>query len=285
MTPRIVHANGVQLALWEQPAQGTPMLFTHATGFHGRSWNPIIQQIPRRNCLTVDLRGHGLSSKPRPPYRWHVFGEDVAALTQHLNLRGAIGVGHSMGGHSLAYAAILQPQAFSELILIDPVILPPSYYTGVEREPHFARKRRNRWSSWQEMFDKFVERPPFVQWDRAMLQAYCEFALLAVPGAVPDQGAFQLACPPEIEASVYENSGQHDADLYARLGEVQAQVTIVRCAQLMPLAGPMMMNASPASPDLASRFRHGRDIEVAYSHFIPMEAPGMIADLLRGARA
>lgn len=280
MTPRIVHANGVQLALWEQIGEGTPMLFTHATSFHGRSWTPIIDQLPGRNCLTVDLRGHGLSSKPAPPYLWSAFGEDVAALAGRLQLRGAIGVGHSMGAHSLAYAAILAPDAFSELILLDPVIMPPSYYTGGEREPHFARKRRNRWSSWQEMLERFAGRPPFVQWDRAMLKAYCEHALLPVPG----EDGYQLACAPEIEASVYENSGQLDANLHARLGEVKAAVTIVRCGKLMPLEGPMMMNASPASPDLASRFTHARDIEVNTSHFIPMEAPAMVAGIIRGSR-
>jgi len=70
-----------------------------------RTWNQIIARIPNRRAIAFDMRGHGLSAKPEPPYLWHVFGEDTAALARALGLRGATGVGHSMGGHSLALAA------------------------------------------------------------------------------------------------------------------------------------------------------------------------------------
>jgi len=39
----------------------------------------------------------------------------------------------------------------------------------------------------------------------------------------------------------------------------------------------MDMAASLTAPDLASHFRHGRDIVVPHSHFIPMEAPQKVA--------
>jgi len=40
----------------------------------------------------------------------------------------------------------------------------------------------------------------------------------------------------------------------------------------------MDMTASLTAPDLATRFRHGRDIVVQHSHFIPMEAPELVAE-------
>jgi hypothetical protein len=48
--------------------------------------------------------------------------------------------------------------------------------------------------------------------------------------------------------------------------------------------GPMDMTASLTAPDLATRFRHGRDIVVQHSHFIPMEAPGLVARYVNGSR-
>ena len=274
--PVFYDVNGEHLAVWDRPGSGTPILFAHATGMHAHCWSQIIERLPGRHCIAMDMRGHGLSSKPEPPYLWSRFGEDVAALALQMGLRGVIGAGHSMGGHSIAFAAILNPAIFSRLFLIDAVILPVHYYTGHSREEHFARRRRNRWKSPAEMFERFQERPPFNVWDRATLRDYCEFGLIAAP----DGDGFVLACPPDVEGSIYENSGQADANLYSRIGEIEADVTVVRAGKLMPLEGPMEMGSSPTAPDLSSKLKHGRDIYRDGSHFIPMESPDFIADLL-----
>ena len=91
----------------ERPGTNPPLFFAHAAGLHARTWNQIIDLIPNRRAIAFDMRVHGLSAKPESPYEWHVFGEDTAALARALNLRGATGVGLSMGGHSLAFAAAM----------------------------------------------------------------------------------------------------------------------------------------------------------------------------------
>ena len=276
--PRFVNVNGGPLAVFEREGAEPPALFAHATGFHARCWNQIIARIPDRRCVAFDMRGHGLSFKPEPPYRWRQFGEDSAVLVRKLGLHGATGVGHSMGGHSLALAAALVPEAFAELILVDPVIMPRSLYTGRPRELHFARKRRDKWKSADEMFNSFKDRPPFRSWDRATLRDYCDYGLLPDPA----NQAYVLACPPEIEASIYEASTLNDGNIYDQLCKIGAPVTVIRAPRFMPAEGPMDMTASLTAPDLAGAFRHGRDIEVAHSHFIPMEAPQLIADFVKG---
>src|SRR5712692_1741421 len=191
-----VAVNGVELAVWEWAGEGPPILFCHATGFHARCWDQVIAHLPGRRCFALDFRGHGRSSKPAPPYLWREFGEDVAALATALGLSGAVGVGHSMGGHAVTLAASLKPDAFSTLLLLDPVIRGKQAYTGPWQEAHFVAKRRNRWASPQEMFDRFKDRAPFETWDRAVLRDYCEY------GLEPDGDGFVLACPPAIEASI-----------------------------------------------------------------------------------
>ena len=275
MNLSFVDVNHQRLALWERPGDGTPILFVHATGFHARCWNQIIHQLPGRHCYAPDMRGHGLSSKPDPPYHWRWFSEDIAALARALNFTGIIAAGHSMGGHSLLLAASLVPGAFSHLVLIDPVIMPRDYYRPRTPEPHFARKRRNRWTSPDEMRDRFRDRLPFRDWDPAVLDDYCRF------GLVPDGGGFVLACPPDVEGSIYENSGQPEADLYPLMPSIRTPVTIIRSERSrMSMDGPSDMAASPTAPDLASHFPNARDIVVNHSHFIPMESPGTIARAL-----
>src|SRR5438552_6879796 len=137
---RRVTANGVELALFELPGEDPPIFFCHATGFHARCWDQVIARLPGRHCFALDSRGHGRSSKPAPPYSWRNVGEDVAHVAGNLGLSGAIGVGHSMGGHAVTLAAALAPSAFSELLLLDPVIRPEAEYVGTWQQAQFVAK-------------------------------------------------------------------------------------------------------------------------------------------------
>lgn len=277
--PEYVRVAAGELAIWELPGGAPDIVLCHATGFHARCWDQVIRHLPGRRLIAVDMRGHGRSFKPDPPYSWRSFGEDVAELCRVLGLREAVGAGHSMGGHSVVLAAALAPEAFSSLVLIDPVIRPEEEYGRGPRAPHFARKRRNRWASPEEMFQRFADRDPFRRWDSAVLRDYCEYGLLSAP----DGDGFVLACPPEVEASIYENSSAADANIYAEIARVATPVHVIRAARKRSDSEVMDMMGSPTAPDLASRFRQGRDTKVEYSHFIPMEAPAWIADQIAAA--
>jgi pimeloyl-ACP methyl ester carboxylesterase len=267
-----VPVNGLDLAVWEWPGDGPPLVFVHATGFHGRCWDEVIRRLPGRRALAIDLRGHGRSAKPDPPYPWRNFGEDVAALARSLDLHGAVGVGHSMGGHSLVVAAACRPDAFASLLLLDPVIYAPEYYGGpLGGDPSFIRRRRNDWASPSEMYDRFRNRPPFVHWRPEVLRDYCEY------GVLPDGGRYVLACPPEIEASIYTASNQPSANIHPLLSSITLPVTIVRGGIPWNLER-FDLAASPTTPDLASRFPNARDILLeGRSHYIPMESPELVA--------
>src|SRR5258706_1689463 len=142
--------NEVDITVWEWPGADPPVMFCHATGFHSRCWDQVIAHLPGRHCYALDFRGHAHRTKLPPPYPWRNFGQDLAELAVALDLSGAIGVGHSMGGHSVTLAAALRPDAFAALLLIDPVIRSRGTYTGPWPEAQFAAKRRNQWSSTQE---------------------------------------------------------------------------------------------------------------------------------------
>lgn len=259
---------GVELAWWEWPGEGPPVILCHATGFHGRCWDRIVERLPGRRVLAVDFRGHGRSGKPDDDYAWRRFGEDLAGLTTHLEITAAVGVGHSMGGHAVALAAALNPAAFGTLLLLDPVILAPDQYRGSAAPLDFVLRRRNQWTSPREMFERFQSRAPFDRWHPEVLRDYCEHAL---------DGPL-LACPPEVEASIYAQSGAIEANIHAEIGSVGQPVTIVRSRD--PYAYGKF-DGSPTVPDLAARFRQGQDLHwTGVSHFIPMEAPNETVELI-----
>jgi lipase len=267
----LINANGQQLAAWDWPGEGPPLLFAHATGFHGRCWDRIVERLPRWRCIAIDARGHGRSSKPAPPYLWRAFGPDLAAVAEYFGVRDAIGIGHSMGGHSTVQCAALRPETYRKVLLIDPTIFPEEYYGGPDPDASFTLRRKNHWTGPEEMFERFKNRSPFAAWDPSVLHDYCEYGIL------PDREAYVLACPPPVEASIYENSKRPPSNIYPEVAQVPHPVVVMRAGRTR-MAEAFDLSASPTAPDLASRFRQGREIVLPdASHFIPMERPAEVA--------
>ena len=149
-----LHTNDINLTYfeWGDPA-GEPVLLIHATGFHARCWDQVAAELgDGYHIYAVDMRGHGRSDNT-PPYVWASFAADVTGLIEHLGLTGAIGVGHSMGGHCLVQVAASHPGAFKRLLLVDPVIFDPEAYThdrykGFESaDDHPVSKRKIDWEN------------------------------------------------------------------------------------------------------------------------------------------
>ena len=273
-----LRVNGLDIAVfeWGTPRTDQPSIFfVHATGFHARIWDQTITHLPDFHCFALDLRGHGRSSAAPPPYFWNFFAEDVVELGKALGLSGAIGVGHSIGGHAVTLAAARQPTLFSHLLLIDPVIFPREFYGGVADLNHFSARRRNQWNSPDEMFDRFKDRPPFNSWNPAVLRDYVDYALLPDPAS----DSFVLACSPEFEAASY-NYGTA-TNIYPEIATIDIPVTILR-AHRSSDDFAMNMTDSPTAPDLAAQFPNATDAYLPdHSHFIPMEAPELVADTIR----
>ena len=272
---KILRSRHIALAVWEWPGEDPPFLFAHATGFHGRCWDHIIRMFPGRHCLAIDARGHGRSGKPDPPYRWRNFGRDLVLIASMFDVNGAIGVGHSMGGHITVQAAAIRPETYSALLLVDPTIFPRSYYGGPIPDVTATLRRRNEFASADEMFERFRSRPPFARWQPEILRDYCDF------GVLPNGGGFVLACPPHVEASIYEYSKDTSSDIYLEISVVRQPVTILRAANTRK-PDVFDLGASPTAPGLACHFAKGREIVLEdASHYIAMENPGLVAEEIR----
>ena len=284
MAPREqrVQVRDVELAYfeWGRAGAGDTVLLAHATGFHGRCWDAVVRALGAAHVIAVDQRGHGRSEK-RGPYDWRAFGADLAALVERLDLEDVVGVGHSMGGHSLMQAASQHGGRFRKLLLVDPVILDPEAYAEHQRQPAFASaedhpvsKRRNRWPSIDAMIQRFADRHPFSLWQPDVLEDYCRYGLL------PDHGAWVLACPPLVEAAIYVGSAGSDiADLIATLPH---PVRVLRAHRKKERDGPMDFSQSPTWEGLAAALPNGEDVYLPeLTHFIPMQRPDLVAVHIR----
>ena len=267
--------NGVTIAGVEWAGDGDPIFLAHATGFHARVWDEVVRRLPGRRVVAVDLRGHGRSSKPKPPYDWHEFAVDVAAVIDDLDLRRIIGVGHSMGGHTIVDAALQRSERFAALVLVDPTIFSPDRPGPPVGTFDFVLRRRNEWGLPEEMVERFAGRRPFDVWAPRALRDYARYGLLPAPSG----DGYVLACPPEVESAVYEGrDASPEHDVLSRVKQLTLPVRVLRVRHAAPDEKPAPFTTSPTMPALASLFPNGTDVALPHlSHFIPMQAPDLVA--------
>ncbi len=100
------------------PADGAPVVFANSLGTDMRLWDPILPLLPDGlRIIRYDKRGHGLSSCPPAPYTMGALVTDVERLLDHLEVKGALFVGLSIGG------MIAQGLAVKRLDLVRALVL------------------------------------------------------------------------------------------------------------------------------------------------------------------
>lgn len=79
--------------------EGPPLFLIHGIGASRHSWDGLIRHLRAQfRCISYDLRGHGLSPVPAPPYTLDDLVEDIEALRHELHIERAHFAGHSLGG-------------------------------------------------------------------------------------------------------------------------------------------------------------------------------------------
>ncbi len=282
--PHLKHAsvNGVELAYWERndPRTDLPtLLFVHATGFHGRVFDRVIEAFPDHHSISLDQRGHGRSEKIRIEH-WATQGEDVAALVNLLELNELIGVGHSMGGHAMVDAAA-RSGAFQRLVLLDPTIPAPEAFGANAPSPfeggeHPASRRRNRFASPEEMIERLLPKGAYGLFEPRILDDYCRYGLLRT-----EDGSYELACPPAVEASVYMTARTNGA-VYDSVRSLRIPVTILRAMEPSADHSPGDFSVSPTWPGLVNEFPNAREFYMPdCTHFIPMQMPDEVIRVIQ----
>lgn len=269
---------------WGTPSDRPSLLLLHATGFHARLWDQVVAALPPgTHVIAPDQLGHGRSFKPASLSDWANTADTLLPLVDCFAGTPLVGCGHSMGGYVLTRLAAERPDAFAHVFLIDPVIMPPKFYIGGTDEPvpdpadHPVARRRGRWDGWEAMNAHFTSRPPYALWQPAVLADYCHYGLLRAA----DGEGWDLACPPALEASVYQSALRTNP--YDWLGRIAAPVSVIR-ARSGERAGHLDFSVSPTAPDLGIAVGAVRDEQwTDQSHFIPMEAPQRLADLIATA--
>jgi non-heme chloroperoxidase len=161
---------------------GTPIVFSHGWPLSSDDWDAQLMFFLQHGFRVIahDRRGHGRSTQVGYGHDMDHYADDLAAVVQHLDLKGAIHVGHSTGGGEVVhYLARHGQKLASKAVLIaavppimvktasNPGGLPKDVFDGIQQQ--VAKNRAQ--------FYRDLPSGPFYGFNR--------------PGAKPQEGIIQ----------------------------------------------------------------------------------------------
>lgn len=106
------------------PRDGVPIVFHHGWPLSADDWDTqmLFFLAAGYRVIAHDRRGHGRSSQSATGHDMDTYAADVAALTDALDLQGAVHIGHSTGGGEVArYVARAKPGRVAKAVLVSSV--------------------------------------------------------------------------------------------------------------------------------------------------------------------
>ncbi len=255
---------------------GPVLHFAHANAYPPGCYRQFIDALtPHYRVLAIEQRPLWPHSRPEALTSWELLADDLIRFFEQEGLDNVIGVGHSLGGVATLYAAVKRPSLFRQLVLIEPVFLPPELLKMAAANPdgayklplvRVAQNRRNHWASRQEAFDRFRTKSVFRRFSDEALWDYVNCAIYEDAA-----GEFVLTYPREWEARIYAHPPLH---VWEHLPQAQPPTLAIRAAEsdtVMPAAWQLWQELQPAATFV--------EIPDA-GHMLTMERPSLIAQTI-----
>ncbi|MEZ4847938.1 MAG: alpha/beta hydrolase [Bacteroidia bacterium] len=184
-----------------------PIQFSHANGFPAKSYQFFFDQLQPHPVSYVNVFGEG---KPHIS-TWEPYLEELISDIESKHDRPVIGLGHSFGGALTLKAAMLRPDLFEKVIMLDPPIFGrfkrnmiravnllgitektvPIVKKAANRRDHFANKK--------EAFDYWQPKGFFRKFHPTCFQAYVEEGLKPA-----SEGGVELIISKQQEVNVFK---------------------------------------------------------------------------------
>src|SRR6266404_876492 len=102
-TSTITTKDGTQI-YYKDWGEGQPIVFSHGWPLSADDWDAQMLFFGQQGYRVIahDRRGHGRSTQTWDGHDMNTYADDLAALTEKLDLKKAIHVGHSTGGGEVA---------------------------------------------------------------------------------------------------------------------------------------------------------------------------------------
>lgn len=256
---------------------GPRIVLSHGCGLAADLYYPYWSQLADRFDVCVfDLRSHGWNSAaPIENYNIPTLVADsqavVDAISSRWGQKPCLGAFHSVST-VIALMHQLQRPDFAGLVLFDPAFEVPGD-TGkhldevCQRQARRARRRQSHFESRRELAEMLGQAPAYSQISSTTLSLLSETTLRNAEG-----GGYELRCPPEQEARLYEWYFGFAIQVTHNLGSFDIPLKAIG-------ADPTVQYSFLPGLDLSTLMRFDYDFLPNRTHFLQLEAPEECAEM------
>ena len=233
---------------------GKPVVFIHGYPLSDAMWEYQYHHLIKQGyrVIGITLRGFGQSDKPYGKYNYDQFANDIKAVLDHMDVKDATIVGHSMGGAiALHYTAKFNNAHISKLVLLS-AAAPLHTKKPDYPYPFFTKEDISSWVALNN-----TDRP-------ALLAAVGQRFALSSTSISPGIGAWLGGI--EMQASPYAMEqaliALRDEDLRSDLPKIKVPTLIAHAKedQIVAYALAEQMNKSIAGSQLVTFEKSGHAI-------------------------
>ena len=207
--------------------------FLHGNSLTPQSYDGLLREINKTINVNI-FYFRPLWTKEREPtfINWDIFLDDY--LLSIKDKKNIIGIGHSLGGNIILKAAMLYPEKFIKIILLDPTFFTPvtilawkiinifnlqKYFLPLVKS---AERKKMSFATLDEMFIKYRSSQYFKNFNDATLKS---FLLSLVKN---NNNKLNLIYPKKWDARIYKKGLLNDFFIWRNFKEYNVQTLVIR---------------------------------------------------------
>ncbi|MBT3336684.1 MAG: alpha/beta hydrolase [Anaerolineae bacterium] len=262
--------------------ENAPLLFAHANGYPPDCYKPLFNLLKGYKIAAMHQRPLWDDADPNEIDDWHPLSDDLLRFMDEQKMDKTIAIGHSMGGIAILRAALREPERFSHVILLDPVLFPP-YFIRFYNVIHAlklahklhplvpaAQRRRRIFKSREMMMRGYRKKSIFRHFSDESLEAYING--ITCPA---EDGSYELCYSANWEVQIYITGVWRDMELWRALPSLKPLLLIVRGAETDTFH-------ESATRLVTKKLPSARVATIPKStHLLPLEQPEAVRDEIK----
>lgn len=183
--------------------------FAHANGFPAQTYTEFFHHLAPFEVQYVPVMAHGNHGFTPD---WKPLGKELIEYILQNHNQPVVGIGHSLGGAALMYAAHWRPDLFERIIFLDPPLFPNQKRIGFKVLKFIglldkvgpsgrAKTRKTNFESYEAAADYFRNKSLFKNFDKKCFDDYIKYGLKP-----SDNGGVELVFKAEKEYEAFRNT-------------------------------------------------------------------------------
>ncbi|MEM9326738.1 MAG: alpha/beta hydrolase [Bacteroidota bacterium] len=249
--------------------EGDDAHFYPGSGLPVGVYGPLLERLSSHYQLSsLAIRASWRDARlPGPQIDWRIYAKDLIAFLEARYAKPIVAIAHSQGAHATLVAAVMRPDLFKQLILVDPVAVLKRDEVLISWIPYFVKRyfepfksvrlRQSTWDSVEQYYEYLSTHRAYKRIPPDKLRILAEYSLEAT-----DNGSFRFVYPVAWEMA----SSALPRSLKQYFKQVTVPYTVI-------MGKPSLFSSQKVRDSWSRVMKSTMVVNEQYGHLIPLEAP------------